>query len=51
MEDISNTEIETLMAEYESVYTLNPNLLANGARRSSLVEAARIEIALRGFLE
>ena len=42
---------ERLCGEYEAQYTLAPALRAGGAQRASLVEAARIELGLRAFLE
>ena len=41
----------TLVADYERRYELAPELREGGARRSSLVDAARIEAGLRAFLE
>ncbi|MET0636871.1 MAG: L-arabinose isomerase [Chitinophagaceae bacterium] len=48
---ITDPELETLLAEYEKSYTLDPDLLTNGSKRQSLVEAARIELGLKKFLE
>lgn len=48
---ISSVQIERLMQEYEDTYQLMPSLLKNGDRRSSLIEAARIELGLKTFLE
>lgn len=48
---ISDAEIETLIKEYESAYQIVPSLAKNGTMRSSLVEAARIELGMRAFLE
>ena len=48
---ISDAQIERLMQEYEDTYQLMPSLLKNGDRRSSLIEAARIELGLKTFLE
>lgn len=48
---ISDAEIDKLMQEYEDTYTLMPSLLRNGEKRSSLYEAARIELGLKAFLE
>ncbi|PLK44052.1 L-arabinose isomerase [Emticicia sp. TH156] len=47
---ITDAEIERLIQEYEDTYALMPSLLKNGERRSSLVEAARIEAGLKAFL-
>ncbi|MFS0490677.1 L-arabinose isomerase [Leadbetterella byssophila] len=48
---ISDTQIDTLLQEYEDTYTLMPSLLKGGERRDSLIEAARIELGLKTFLE
>jgi len=40
-----------LVAAYEDGYVLAPELRAGGARRDSLVEAARIEAGMRAFLQ
>jgi len=48
---ISDAEIGKLMQEYEDTYTLMPSLTKNGEKRSSLFEAARIEMGLKAFLE
>lgn len=48
---ISDAEIEKLMQEYEDTYTLMPSLTKNREKRSSLFEAARIELGLKTFLE
>jgi L-arabinose isomerase len=49
--DISSSEIKALLEVYENQYALTPALRAGGQSRESLVEAARIELALRAFLE
>jgi L-arabinose isomerase len=51
LEGITDTQVNQLIAEYETQYSLTPSLLKGGAKRQSLVEAARIELALRGFLK
>ncbi len=48
---ISDAEIGKLMQEYEDTYTLMPSLTKYGEKRSSLFEAARIELGLKAFLE
>ena len=48
---ISDTQIDTLLQEYEDTYALMPSLLKGGERRDSLIEAARIELGLKTFLE
>lgn len=48
---ISDAEVQQLMQAYENDYVLSPVLQKGGDKRKSLEEAAKIEIALRGFLE
>lgn len=48
---ISDAEIGKLVQEYEDTYDLMPSLSKSGDRRSSLYEAARIELGLKAFLE
>lgn len=47
----SDAEINHLIEEYEASYTLSSSLQKGGAQRSSLVEAARIEVGMRTFLQ
>jgi L-arabinose isomerase len=42
--------VNELVAEYEKTYSVVPSLLAGGKDRESMLEAARIEIALRDFM-
>jgi L-arabinose isomerase len=42
--------VDALVADYEERYELAGELAAGGARRSSLLDAARIEAGLRAFL-
>ena len=48
---VSDAEIGKLIQEYEDTYTLMPSLTKNREKRSSLYEAARIELGLKTFLE
>lgn len=48
---ISDAEIQNLIKEYEATYQMMSSLANGGAMRSSLVEAARIELGLKAFLE
>lgn len=48
---ISDAEIGKLIQEYEDTYDLMTSLSKGGDRRSSLYEAARIELGLKSFLE
>ncbi|HKW29676.1 MAG TPA: L-arabinose isomerase [Verrucomicrobiae bacterium] len=47
----TDRQIHALLEEYEAGYVLAPELRKTGSQRESLREAARIEIALRAFLE
>lgn len=47
---VSDGEIDELVAEYESAYRLSADLRQGGARHGSIREAARIEIGLAQFL-
>lgn len=51
VDQVSNTDIERLMSEYEDQYALASALTSDGEQRASLREAARIELGLRAFLE
>lgn len=48
---ISDAEIGKLIQEYEDTYDLMASLSKGGDRRSSLYEAARIELGLKAFLK
>ena len=47
----TEAEIAALLAEYEATYELAENVKAGGEYRANLIEAAKIEIGLRKFLE
>jgi L-arabinose isomerase len=49
--DVDGASIDRLISEYEDAYELAPTLRADGERRESLREAARIEAGLRGLLD
>lgn len=49
--DASDAEVERLTQLYEEQYELATSLRTAGERRPSLLEAARIEVGLRSFLE
>lgn len=49
--EVSDSQINRLIAEYEEQYEVQPKLMANGEMRESLREAARIELGMRQFLE
>jgi len=48
---VSEADVDALVATYEVEYDVVPELRAGGARHESLRYGARIEIALRSFLE
>ncbi|HWC18635.1 MAG TPA: L-arabinose isomerase [Terriglobales bacterium] len=48
---ISDSEVDKLISQYEEAYAVAEPLRARGNRRPSLREAARIELGLRTFLE
>lgn len=48
---VSESDLNKLLQVYESSYNLTASLLEGGAQRHSLVDAARIELGLRAFLE
>lgn len=49
--EVTDAEVEKLCTDYEDQYKLTDALAKGGAQRSSLQEAARIELGLRYFLE
>jgi len=51
IEKVTDKQLNDLLKVYESSYTLTPSLLEGGAQRQSLVDAAKIELGLRAFLE
>ncbi|MET8146473.1 L-arabinose isomerase [Sphaerisporangium sp. NPDC005288] len=46
----ADSEVGTLVKEYEELYHVAPELRAGGDRHESLRYAARVELGLRGFL-
>lgn len=48
---VSQAEVDSLLAEYEQLYDLAPELQESGQRRSDLTYAARQEAGIRSFLE
>ena len=48
---VSDSEVERLIAEYDERYVVSAPLGPRGERRQALKDAARIELGLRGFLE
>ena len=51
IDKVSDEGLNNLLAIYETSYNLTPSLQKGGDQRDSLVEAARIELGLRAFLE
>jgi len=51
IEKISEKDLNALLKEYEETYTLTASLRAGGKNHHSLVDAAKIELGLRAFLE
>lgn len=49
--EVSETDINKLLQEYEDSYTLTANLRKDGERRNDLIEAAKIELGLKAFLQ
>ena len=48
---VSDADVDRLCGQYDDEYAVAEPLRKNGARRSSLRDAARIELGLRAFLE
>jgi len=51
VEEVSEADVDALVAEYEDLYDVVPELRKDGDRHESLRYAARQEIALETFLE
>jgi L-arabinose isomerase len=51
MNKVTDAQIDALVAVYEESYTLAPKLQKEGEQRASLLDAAKIELGLRAFLE
>jgi L-arabinose isomerase len=51
LREVTDAEAKRLAAEYDESYTLAEPLRAGGKQRPALLDAARIELALRGFLD
>jgi L-arabinose isomerase len=49
--EVGDSSVDKLIQEYEDSYTLSKSLLKGGEGRQSLVDAARIELGLKQFLE
>ena len=51
MNDVTEAELDRVLTEYDELYTMAESLRPAGNRRDSLRYAARIELALRDFLD
>lgn len=51
LKQVSDNEVKRLTATYDELYSMMDSLKPGGAQRSSLEEAARIELGLKAFLE
>ncbi|MFD0836713.1 L-arabinose isomerase [Mariniflexile aquimaris] len=51
MNKVSETDLNNLLGVYETSYELTPSLRKGGNKRQSLVDAAKIELGLRSFLD
>jgi len=51
IDEVSDDKVNSLLKEYEKDYNLTDALKDGGDQRQSLVDAARIELGLRAFLE
>mgnify|MGYP003125839877 FL=1 len=51
IDGLEQNAVNQLMEEYEASYRLSESLQKNGAKRQSLIEAAKIDLALRTFLD
>lgn len=47
---VSETDIDALLSEYEATYNMDASLKKGGDKHSSVYEAAKIELGLRKFL-
>ncbi len=47
---VTDADLKALIQEYQDSYVMEDDLQVGGARHSSVVEAARIELGLRSFL-
>jgi L-arabinose isomerase len=51
IKEVSDADVEKLLAVYDEQYIVAPEARKGGAKRNSLSEQARIEIGMRAFLE
>ncbi|HWH72329.1 MAG TPA: L-arabinose isomerase, partial [Candidatus Sulfotelmatobacter sp.] len=50
IQEVTDKQVETLVAEYDASYSVAPKLRSHGALHASLHESARIELGLHAFL-
>ena len=51
IDKVSEADLNALLQVYGESYNLTPSLQIGGAKRQSLIDAAKIELGLRAFLE
>ncbi len=51
VQEVGEKEVNDVVGEYETKYALASSLKKDGAQRTSLLEAARMELGIRKFLE
>ncbi len=51
IDQVSNSDLDALIEEYEDSYTMSDDLRKGGARHQSVRDAAKIELGIRSFLE
>ena len=51
VDNVTDAEIDKLVAEYEQQYVVDKSLQAGGSQRNELCEAARIELGMKAFLK
>lgn len=51
IKDVNESQLKELLEVYENSYNLTPSLKPGGDQRHSLVDAAKIELGLRSFLD
>jgi L-arabinose isomerase len=51
VDEVSDSEVDALVAEYETLYDVAPEALAGGPQRERLREQAKIELGMRRFLD
>ena len=49
--EVTESDLNKLLDEYEATYQLTPSLQKGGEKRQSLIDSAKIELGLRAFLE